>query len=130
MVIMLIEHFCAYSAGVFRNYDIAKNGTVDVNGVKRAPRESFLNNIEVFFDCILFGYIIKLMMDQESDEFHKSAYQTYWLIIDMIIMFCTQPYMVICAKFQVDGEITKNLYSLQFVQVNSLKEKKFYMMEI
>ena len=99
MVIMLIEHICSYSAGMFRVYDIAKNGKVDINGVKRAPRESILNNIEVFFDCILFGYIIKLMMDQESDEFHKCAYQTYWLIIDMIIMFCAQPYMVFCAKF-------------------------------
>ena len=67
---MLIEHFCAYTAGEFRKYDIAKNGTVDVNGVKRAPRESFLNNIEVFFDCILFGYIIKVMLDQDSDDFH------------------------------------------------------------
>ena len=48
----------------------------------------------------------------------------------MIIMFCFQPYMVICAKFQLNGEITKNLYSMQFVQTKRLKEIKYYKMEI
>lgn len=123
-IILLIEHICSYLAGVFRNYDIGKNGRIDINGVLRAPRESLLASLEIFFDCILFGYTIKLMLDQDIDDFHYNAYQTYWLIIDMIIMFCTQPYIVMCQKFQVKSEITKNIYSLYFLQVKKLEIKK------
>ena len=111
---------------MFKKYDIEQNGRIGVNGINRAPMESFLNNVLVFFDCVLFGYIIKLMLDQDAEDFHYSAYQTYWLIIDMIVMFCFQPYMVICAKFQLNGEITKNLYSMQFVQTKKIKEIKYH----
>ena len=88
-VVLLIEHICSYLAGIYRKYDIGKNGMIDINGVLRAQNESLLANLEIFFDCILFGYTIKLMYDQDIDDFHYNAYQTYWLIIDMIIMFCT-----------------------------------------
>ena len=124
MYILLVEHICSYAVTVFREYDIRKNGKIDINGVLRAPRESLLANFEIFFDCILFGYTIKLMYDQDMDDFHYNAYQTYWIIIDMIIMFCTQPYIVMCQKFQVNGEITKNLYSLYFVQQKKMDSIK------
>ena len=56
------------------------------------------------------------MSDQNADDFHHQAYVTYWIMIDLIIMFFTNPYIVLCQKFQVDSEITKNIYTLFFVQ--------------
>ena len=115
MVILLIEHILSTCAAFFRKYDIQNNAKVDINGLKRAPRESFLSMIQVFFNCILFGYVAKLMSDQNADDFHHQAYVTYWIMIDIIIMFFTNPYIVLCQKFQVDSEITKNIYTLFFV---------------
>jgi len=69
--VLFVEHIVFYLAGVFRNYDIANNGKTDINGIMRAPRESFLQTIEIFVDCIIFGYIIKHMSDMSREDFQS-----------------------------------------------------------
>ena len=39
---LLGEHIFAYIAGIYRNYEISRYGQPDVNGIKRAPKESLL----------------------------------------------------------------------------------------
>ena len=56
---MLIEHIASYLIELFRRYDIAKNGQMDINGVPRAKTESILATIQYFFICFLIGYILK-----------------------------------------------------------------------
>lgn len=97
--IIQIEHVCSYLAFVFREYDIRENGTLDINGIRRAPRESLLANIQMFLYCAFFGYTVKLLTDLGPENFHKNAYVTYWLMIDMIVMFCFSPYINWCQKF-------------------------------
>jgi len=67
--VLFIEHIVFYITGVFRNYDIANNGKPDINGIMRAPKESFLQTVEIFVDCIIFGYIIKHMSQMTVEEF-------------------------------------------------------------
>lgn len=65
--LLLFEHIFSYTCHMFRNYDIKRNGTPDVNGVLRAQTESFLKSIETFADCMLFGYVLKTLFDTSED---------------------------------------------------------------
>jgi len=67
MMFLFVEHIIFYFVEIYRKREIKLSGKPDVNGIYRAPIESFLRNIEIFVDCILFGWIIKylIMMDEE-----------------------------------------------------------------
>ena len=119
--VLFVEHIVFYAAGVFRRYDIENFGRPDINGIMRAPRERILSTIEIFVDCIIFGYIIKHMTDMTPEEFQSEAYYTYWIIIDCLLMFLTQFYDTLCAFMEVRGAILKNIYTLSFIQRNLLK---------
>ena len=45
-------------------------GVLDVNGVMRAPIESAFKSVEVFFDCILCGYVVHYMSSLDSETLH------------------------------------------------------------
>ena len=40
--ILLIEHIFSYITGIFRTWEINNYGKTDVNGIKRAPKETLL----------------------------------------------------------------------------------------
>ena len=61
MYTLFVVHVAFYWAGVFRNYDIANYGRPDLWGIMRAPRETILYILEIFVDCIIFGYVVKHM---------------------------------------------------------------------
>jgi len=52
----------AYLAMIHRKRDIEMNGRPDLNGIIRAPVESFIKTVTIFIDCIMLGYIIHFMM--------------------------------------------------------------------
>ena len=57
-ICLLVHHLFSYVASVFRKWEIEKYGQVDVNGVLRAQKESFLSTIEIFAGCLITGYTI------------------------------------------------------------------------
>ena len=67
--ILLIRHFIAYICHAFRNYDITAHGKVDRFGVLRGTAESILQVFEVFYDCVIFGYVLKHMLVMTEEEF-------------------------------------------------------------
>ena len=56
MAALMLEHIFSCAFAFFRSYDIGKNGLIDINGVKRAPTELFIANIQFFIGCIIIGY--------------------------------------------------------------------------
>lgn len=62
MVALILEHVFSYIAGIFRQWEINRYGKVDINGVFRAKKESFLSTVEIFIDCIIFGFSINHML--------------------------------------------------------------------
>ena len=48
----------------------------------------------------------------------------YWIIIDLIILFLSQSYISISLYMKVSGEITKNLYTLHFLQESLLLQER------
>ena len=62
LVALILEHIFAYLSGFFRKWEIEKYGQMDLNGIYRAPKEYILQVIEIFIDCIIFGFSINSMM--------------------------------------------------------------------
>ena len=83
---MVAEHILSYICQIFREYDIHKNGKPDVNGVLRAQRESMLKTFETFYDCLLLGYTLRHLVNS-TDSIHEYPYYTYWICVDLTIMF-------------------------------------------
>ena len=67
LITLVVEHIFSYCSSMFRNWDIERNGQMDVNGIYRAPTESMLANIEVFFDSIIFGYTVNHMFNTSRE---------------------------------------------------------------
>jgi hypothetical protein len=109
-------HIISYIFDIFRAYEIKKIGRPDINGVIRAPIEMTLQITEIFINCILFGFTIKNLVSVSNEELHHEAYYTYWIVIDSILVFTTQPYKYMGAMLRVRGDIIKNIYTLHFVQ--------------
>ena len=86
---LILEHIFAYCSGIFRKWEIEHYGKLDVNGVYRAQTESFLSTIEIFVDCIIFGYTISHLLNLSYEDFQAEPYIHFWIILDCIIMFTT-----------------------------------------
>jgi hypothetical protein len=65
---LLIEHIFSYCASIFRAIDIERNGKMDVNGIMRAKTETILSYIEIFYDCIIFGFALNFFMNAELND--------------------------------------------------------------
>ena len=65
LISLVFEHIFSYTCSIFRTYDIERNGQMDVNGIYRAKRETFLGTVEVFVDCIIFGYTFNYMIGSD-----------------------------------------------------------------
>jgi hypothetical protein len=118
-VALAVEHILSYASMYYRINEIKHFGRPDVNGVLRARNESIFGTIEVFFDCMLFGYIIKFLA--EVDTIHNHPYYFYWIIIDCLIMFLSLAFKYLSNFMKISGEVTKNIYTLQYVQSQKLK---------
>ena len=69
--ILLTEHIFSYLSDLFRKWEIARCGRTDVNGIMRAPKEAFLATVQIFVDCILFGWTIyHLYLQSRSGVLH------------------------------------------------------------
>lgn len=110
------EHFLFYCVGIFRHFDIKKNGKVDINGVLRAPCESILHSIEVFVDCILIGFVTRRLIELDPEEIHRDSLTNYWVLIDCCLLIMMHGFTFICSQIKTKGEIAKNIYTISFVQ--------------
>lgn len=69
MYVMIGEHIFAYFSGIFRDWEIKHYGKLDINGVARAQKETFLKTLEVFIDCMIFGYTMNHIMTMSWKDF-------------------------------------------------------------
>ena len=49
---------------------------------------------------------------------------TYWILVDMIIMFLTLPYVYMSQLIMISGEVTKNIFTLYQVQRRKLRGRR------
>ena len=116
LIALVAEHIFSYGAGIFRSWEIEHYGHMDVNGVMRAQKESFLSTIEIFIDCLIMGYSLNYLNNLTPEEFNSLPYIHIWIIIDCCLMFLTLAFVYLTQKMIRKSEITKNIYSLVFIQ--------------
>lgn len=117
---LVCEHIFAYICIYFRKWEIQRYGVMDINGTYRAPKEYILQTIEIFADCMIFGFTINHIVDI-AEVLHDEPYINYWIITDCILMFVTLVYGYVSAKWLIFSEIKKNLSTLFFVQSRIIK---------
>lgn len=118
---LLIEHFLSYLIAYFRQYDIARNGELDIHGVPHAKRESVIGNIQSLLVCMIVGFSIKQLVMLDSDELRHQSYLYHWVIIDCLIILLQRYVFYVFVMMANDGEIIKNIYTLYFTQYKILK---------
>lgn len=102
----------SYSFGMFRDYELKNKGKPNKYGVETAPCESILRMVEIFVDFTIFGCVIFYVLTLTPSQRHNLPFCIYWLLVDMVIMFFTLPYTKLAQYIQINGEITKNVYTL------------------
>jgi len=53
---LLLEHIFVYAVTIFRRWEIANYGEQNANGVWKGKRETFLQGLQTFIDCIIVGF--------------------------------------------------------------------------
>lgn len=124
MYVLIAEHILSYLFGLFRNYDIDKNGKKNKRGIESAPRESALRIFEIIVDLGISVWILVSMLSKDSKTFNSLPLLNFWIMCDMIIMMITLPYTYISKFMMINGEITKNIFTLYQVQKRKLKERR------
>lgn len=114
----------SYCFGMYRDNELKKRGVSNDHGVESAPCESKLRWIEIFVDFTIFGGVIFYVMTLTPDQRHNLPFCIYWLLVDMVIMFFTLPYTKLAQYIQINGEITKNIYTLYQIQQTKLQERR------
>ena len=104
----------------FRKWEIQRYGVMDINGIYRAPKEYILQTVEIFIDCMIFGFSINHIIDNK-EFLHDEPYINYWIITDCILMFITLAYTYVGTKWLIFSEIKKNIFTLFFVQSKIIK---------
>lgn len=122
--ILIAEHTLSMMFGWFRDYDIKHNGEKDRYGIENAPREKQLQFLEVVMDVGISAWIIFTMVRYDSATFNSLPFLNFWIMIDMIIMLVTLPYTYLSKFMMINGEITKNIFTLYQVQKKKLKARR------
>lgn len=97
---MLFLHVFSYFCHIFRIKDIKNNGRPDIHGILRARRESSLNNLENFLNCIICGFIVKTLYDIRND-FNVFGAFIYCIMMDIIVTVLFPIYSYITKVLQL-----------------------------
>ena len=125
LIALLIEHITSYFIELFRRYDIAKNGQLDINGVPRAKTESLLATFQYFYICFLIGYILKEVIEIDRTQFPLHINLCIqWILVDGLLMLTTRVYISFALWLKINGEITKNIFTLQLCQFKFKRERE------
>lgn len=112
MYVLMAEHVLSYLFGLFREYDIKNNGQKNKYGIESAQSESLLRIFEIIVDLGISAWILVVMLGQDKASFNKLPFLNFWIMCDMIIMVITLPYTYISKFMMINGEITKNIFTL------------------
>lgn len=124
MYALIAEHVFSYLFGIFREYDLKHNGQKNKLGLEQAPRETLLRYIEICTDLAISIWILAVMFSQSNEKFNSLPFLNFWIMVDMIIMITTLPYTFMSKFMMINGELTKNIFTLYQVQKRKLKERR------
>lgn len=114
----------SYLFGMYRDYELKKDGKPNKYGITIASCESKLRYIEIVVDLLIFVYVIIHLVAISKEELNDMPFLNFWMVTDCIIMFFTLPYTYMSKLMMVTGEITKNIFTLFQVQKMKLLKRR------
>lgn len=82
----------------------------------RAKTESKIEFVQIFFACLLTGYTIKFLTGLDEQQKLTLGFACTWMCVDCGLVAFTRVYIQNAMYLKKQGEITKNLYTLYFLQ--------------
>ena len=119
---LIVEHSCSLVISIFRQWDIQENGKLDINGVPRAKTESKIEFVQIFFACLLTGYTIKFLTGLDYQQRLTLGFACTWMCVDCGLVAFTRIYIQNAMSLKKSGEITKNIYTLYFLQQTLMRQ--------
>ena len=123
-ILLLSEHVFGFFTQIYRKHEIKQKGEFDINGVKRAKVETILKTVQVFFDCILVGFAVNFLIEYGWSFIQAAPFANYFLIFDLIMTITTLGYIYFSQIMIIQSEITKNIYTLSYMQFFLTKRKR------
>jgi len=124
MLALIVEHVFSLCFLAFKSWEIEREGALDLNGVARAPKETFLAYVEMFIICIIFGYSLNYLTGLTWEEFHSKPFVHDWILCDCLIL-CLQLGFVYSSQITiVKSETIKNIYTLCHIQRAKVKKER------
>ena len=121
---LTIEHCCSLVISIFRQWDIATNGKLDINGVPRAKTESTIELVQIFVACLLTGYTIRFLASLDGAAKVTLGFACTWMCVDCGLVALARVYIQNAMFLKKTGEITKNIYTLYFLQQTRARERQ------
>ena len=73
---------------------------------------------------MLIGFHTNHILSIDPEERQENSMLLTWINIDCMIMLLRQGYVTFGLKTKLAGEVTKNVYSLYFLQKKKLEEEE------
>lgn len=104
----------AYFFSLYRDYELELKGELSpkYKGIKSAPCEFRLRILEIVVDFCIIVVIMLNFITIGKTQFNDVPLLNYFILIDIVIMLLSLPYSFIVQVVMVNGEITKNIFTL------------------
>jgi hypothetical protein len=122
--ICLVRHLITYCTDSYRDKDLSENGKYNKYRLLSAPTEFKLRIFECIMEVAIVILVILHWTSQDEIQLHGNPVLNYGLMIEMIMNFLQLPYFAGAGIIIVEGEITKNIFTLYQVQKALLKSRR------
>ena len=72
----------------------------------------------------MMGYSISYVYNLSEEEINKDPTSIIWIIFDNLITLLALAYVNVTAKFVIEGEVSRNIATLHFLQMKLMNQQK------
>lgn len=114
MILLIIIHFTRIGIDIFRNWEVRKYGQLSPNGQLEAKIEQKLSLAELYAACLIIGFCFSKLIMIDRKTLDHQPILLMWIIVDCFIMALSFPFDQLLHHISIDGQITKNIYTIRF----------------
>lgn len=115
--LLIFEHTYNWITTLYRFREINDRGTFNVHGIKRAPVETTLRSIQIYFDCLLIGLLAYYLIQNLQTQVKQYPLIHFCMIWSAITTFLLPGYVYL-SQIQISKSENMNrvvtLSMLQF----------------
>lgn len=90
----MAEHSYNWFTELFRHWEIDNRGVRNIHGIKRAPIESVMRSVQIYFDCLICGFITYYIITNKEQVEHYPIMH-FCIIMDGLVTLFLPGYVYI-----------------------------------